>query len=201
MPANVVARRPRTRAEQFRRQLAQQNTRILLDHRTGAPLTGTAALPDEPVIRLERPGDLLRTASRRHDTEQAACLVVPLSDLDRVIDAQLDLCGTWEAKALRGQGALVCSILVHHQLQLQRAQDPPGQRRTPRLVLDLRIPGGGTHHAGRQLLLPDTNLQLHAEAAESFARAIPSPPPRPLPLPQARHLHACLVWAGALPAL
>ncbi|MFE3186631.1 hypothetical protein ACFXKR_38115 [Streptomyces violascens] len=195
MPATIAARRPPTLTEQLRRRLADRDITLLLA--TDSPPSSPPL--DNPVIRVEHPDDLAPALRPPHRAGAAPSLLLSLSDLDRAIDARLELSGTWEAKALRGQGALACAVLAHHQLQQQR-EDQPHERerpRAPRLVLDLRTPEGGPHHAGRRLLLPGTQLYLDTGVAESFARTATSPLPRPLTVAQARHLHACLVWAGA----
>ncbi|MFD7168527.1 hypothetical protein [Streptomyces violascens] len=194
MPATIAARRPSTLTERLRRRLADRDITLLLA--TGSPPSPPPL--DGPVIRVEQPADLARALRPPHRAEAAASLLLSLSDLDRAVDARLELSGTWEAKALRGHGALACAVLVHHQLRQREDQPHESERpRAPRLVLDLRTPEGGPHHAARRLLLPGTQLYLDPRATETFARTVTTPLPRPLTVAQARHLHTCLGWAGA----
>ncbi|MEU0254200.1 hypothetical protein ABZ299_17210 [Streptomyces sp. NPDC006184] len=216
LAAAPLARRPPSLTDQLHHRLAHHGIQLFLDHgsRT-SPADPAAFLGPGSLIFLEQPAALAQAltracalqehALRRHRPPGPVTLLFPLPPIERAIDARLDLCGTWEAKALRGQGAAACAVLAHHEISRHLSHD--ARRRdlhrqsapAPRLVFDLRTPDGGLHHAGHRLLLPGTGLVLHATAAEAFARGLPTPYPRPLSLTRARHLHACLTWAGALP--
>ncbi|MER6692123.1 hypothetical protein [Streptomyces minutiscleroticus] len=167
-------------------------------------------MPAGPVYGLNEFRRLMRTLAERAERMLAcddvfAPVVVeyPVPAVDVLVDARLDLIGSWEAKALRSRAGLAGAHLLYD--EFRRALRSPHWSRlsaqgvpAPSLLwttASVDGPARGVEYA-QSCLFPGTTVALTPDALEEFGRRAAVTGPTALDLTDARRMAEALAWCG-----